>query len=143
MAISKLNLPYPAVQNYDVMDDYIFNDNNAFITNKINEIINIVNAFEYESIGYEIKPLNIGTDWIGADAPYTQKVNLVGIDEDTLAFMLLNPSPTLSIAKDQLSAYSNVNIAKPENGRIEFICLYGKPNITIPTYVVIIKKEVA
>ena len=82
----------------------------------------------------------ISTNWIGSNAPYTQTVQISGIQtsDNPKIFPVLNEADAL-VALNQQRAYSMVSYGVAGANFITFTCLTDKPTIPIPIEIEVIR----
>lgn len=77
--------------------------------------------------------------WVGADAPYTQSVEVEGILETDIPHIYPVYSDNLDVALDQMEAWQKVAKGKAENGYITFTCYEDKPEAAVPIQIEVIR----
>lgn len=85
------------------------------------------------------KTATITTTWSGSVAPYTQSVNVSGILASDQPHIAPVYSSTFATAVKQKEAWSMVDYAQADNGKITFVCFEDKPTTAIPIQIEVMR----
>lgn len=81
---------------------------------------------------HQVIPLTIPANWVGSQAPYTQRIAVEGILSGDYPHMTPVLDDSLELALQQEEALSLISDGTTEDGFINLRCLSDKPSIEIP-----------
>ena len=132
---------YNPTTNVTVTDDptveveYLLNTNNgqavADVQNKMKT--------ELEEKSFITTATLLANSWVGAAAPYSQTVNVTGVNSTDTPIVDVIVSDTVSTGLDEIKAFSNISKATASNGTITFMCYEEAPTVDLTLNIKVVR----